>query len=102
MVPRPPKATRTDTLFPYTTLFRSAQMLGAQPFGKIANPRLALEAGQGHELLAAEARDNILGTAGIAQPGCKLPEYRVSECMPEAVVDQLEIDRKTTRLTSSH
>src|SRR3546814_1149828 len=25
MIPRPPKATRTDTLFPYTTLFRSAR-----------------------------------------------------------------------------
>src|SRR3546814_1061447 len=24
---RPPRSTRTDTLFPYTTLFRSAQML---------------------------------------------------------------------------
>src|SRR6056297_3862496 len=23
MIPRPPKSTRTDTLFPYTTLFRS-------------------------------------------------------------------------------
>src|SRR3546814_14461094 len=25
MLPRPPRSTRTDTLFPYTTLFRSAQ-----------------------------------------------------------------------------
>src|SRR3546814_19729421 len=25
MVPRPPRSTRTDTLFPYTTLFRSLQ-----------------------------------------------------------------------------
>src|SRR3546814_10380579 len=24
MMPRPPRSTRTDTLFPYTTLFRSA------------------------------------------------------------------------------
>src|SRR3546814_16590001 len=27
MIRRPPRATRTDTLFPYTTLFRSAQSL---------------------------------------------------------------------------
>src|SRR3546814_13513058 len=26
MIPRPPRSTRTDTLFPYTTLFRSASM----------------------------------------------------------------------------
>src|SRR3546814_16776707 len=25
LIPRPPRSTRTDTLFPYTTLFRSAQ-----------------------------------------------------------------------------
>src|SRR3546814_3375373 len=27
---RPPRSTRTDTLFPYTTLFRSAEALGVQ------------------------------------------------------------------------
>src|SRR3546814_2566070 len=27
MIRRPPRSTRTDTLFPYTTLFRSAQLL---------------------------------------------------------------------------
>src|SRR3546814_17261582 len=26
MIPRPPRSTRTDTLFPYTTLFRSASL----------------------------------------------------------------------------
>src|SRR3546814_14621655 len=28
MIRRPPRSTRTDTLFPYTTLFRSRQQLG--------------------------------------------------------------------------
>src|SRR3546814_9450548 len=27
MIRRPPRSTRTDTLFPYTTLFRSSQLL---------------------------------------------------------------------------
>src|SRR3546814_16332788 len=27
MIRRPPRSTRTDTLFPYTTLFRSAEIL---------------------------------------------------------------------------
>src|SRR3546814_2814686 len=27
MIRRPPRSTRTDTLFPYTTLFRSAQVI---------------------------------------------------------------------------
>src|SRR3546814_306337 len=29
MIRRPPRSTRTDTLFPYTTLFRSRHMIGA-------------------------------------------------------------------------
>src|SRR3546814_21190477 len=37
MVRRPPRSTRTDTLFPYTTLFRSAAVLetGGVDVGKI-------------------------------------------------------------------
>src|SRR3546814_4655651 len=30
MIRRPPRSTRTDTLFPYTTLFRSASLPGCQ------------------------------------------------------------------------
>src|SRR3546814_7898139 len=31
MIPRPPRSTRTDTLFPYTTLFRSPQPRASEP-----------------------------------------------------------------------
>src|SRR3546814_9944939 len=31
MIRRPPRSTRTDTLFPYTTLFRSQQPVGEVP-----------------------------------------------------------------------
>src|SRR3546814_5983497 len=30
MIRRPPRSTRADTLFPYTTLFRSVERIGAQ------------------------------------------------------------------------
>src|SRR3546814_13829239 len=33
MIRRPPRSTRTDTLFPYTTLFRSTLALGAKTHG---------------------------------------------------------------------
>src|SRR3546814_11325609 len=33
MIRRPPRATRTDTLFPYTTLFRSRLGNGGESFG---------------------------------------------------------------------
>src|SRR3546814_9836120 len=40
MIRRPPRSTRTDTLFPYTTLFRSQQFLGVPPECLILTMRL--------------------------------------------------------------
>src|SRR3546814_3803093 len=37
MIPRPPRSTRTDTLFPYTTLFRSLDQRQAEAF-EFLNP----------------------------------------------------------------
>src|SRR3546814_15450018 len=39
MIRRPPRSTRTDTLFPYTTLFRSTPIF-AENSGTGGNPRL--------------------------------------------------------------
>src|SRR3546814_1341778 len=48
MVRRPPRSTRTDTLFPYTTLFRSVSFhlpllarRGLAPYGEVAGVALA-------------------------------------------------------------
>src|SRR3546814_11667934 len=38
MIRRPPRSTRTDTLFPYTTLFRS-QPQGGRPRRRLRHPR---------------------------------------------------------------
>src|SRR3546814_7039002 len=35
MIRRPPRSTRTDTLFPYTTLFRSVITVKSQPIPKV-------------------------------------------------------------------
>src|SRR3546814_5250149 len=41
MIRRPPRATRTDTLFPYTTLFRSPQNIaGHQVGGELDAPEV--------------------------------------------------------------
>src|SRR3546814_14734769 len=54
MIRRPPRSTRTDTLFPYTTLFRSneavvggeaRERLFGRTFGEQRHQRLALRAG---------------------------------------------------------
>src|SRR3546814_11313829 len=38
MRPRPPRSTRTDTLFPYTTRFRSRCAIGVERIGPHAGP----------------------------------------------------------------
>src|SRR3546814_20328808 len=46
MIRRPPGSTRTDTPFPYTTLFRSEIIVGrrraGRPFERAAVPRIAI------------------------------------------------------------
>src|SRR3546814_18920710 len=50
MIRRPPRSTRTDTLFPYTTLFRSYPQDGAE------NIDFALPAEQGDDAAGVERR----------------------------------------------
>src|SRR3546814_16301931 len=74
MIRRPPRSTRTDTLFPYTTLFRSLARLWAR-FPAAAAPELAQ-----HRL--AEEASLVRGgpAAGAAPPGAgagELEQIRV-------------------------
>src|SRR3546814_1529706 len=49
MIRRPPRSTRTDTLFPYTTLFRSGiESMSRVPMFSATS--LALKAGLGHPM----------------------------------------------------
>src|SRR3546814_8153014 len=43
MIRRPPRSTRTDTLFPYTTLFRSVRAMGLDGISKSQVSRLCGE-----------------------------------------------------------
>src|SRR3546814_10101764 len=65
MIRRPPRSTRTDTLFPYTTLFRSLNRLvkidGGQ-LGELDDDRAFIH--RRHEGLA----DRAIGDAGDDQP----------------------------------
>src|SRR3546814_16243382 len=71
MIRRPPRSTRTDTLFPYTTLFRSALLL--LPLGSETDrPVVALvRAALGLQLLF-RAVDVQLGGAAQGLPGLAL------------------------------
>src|SRR3546814_16055501 len=90
MIRRPPRSTRTDTLFPYTTLFRSHQDLARE---------LAVGAGGAHDERHAQAlfpagRGDALGHGVAAQDAAAVDVHQDG-------VDR-RVDRKSTRLNSSH
>src|SRR3546814_11096513 len=95
---RPPRSTRTDSLFPYTTLFRS------QP-----ESALALDFG-GHRRVLITGGTGFIGSAlcrSLLQGG---HELTVVSRNPLAAARQFagkvrvvrSADRKSTRLNSSH
>src|SRR3546814_11177428 len=102
MIRRPPKSTRTDTLFPYTTLFRSA-------IGRLTvNGDLAFAAGSTYEVevnaageadrLDATGAVTIDSTASVAV----LAEDGEYAGRTDSVILTGAGDRKSTRLNSSH
>src|SRR3546814_16008493 len=97
MIRRPPRSTRTDTLCPYTTLFRSDQ--GGEPiFVGEADPAAGrLEALRGRALFQIRVVHVIIGRAvehahraDMDRPGVRVRRGRGAA------------DRKSTRLNSSH
>src|SRR3546814_15756285 len=62
MIRRPPRSTRTDTLFPYTTLFRSVLGEGAHPHHAVQSAR-RLVAMAGAEFRHAQRQVAVAGDA---------------------------------------
>src|SRR3546814_13899345 len=75
MIRRPPSSTRTDTLFPYTTLFRS------QANFSFADGRVLSGAGRGRapSPIDNEGKPSIIG-AGSLQFRCVEPFQRWTMC----------------------
>src|SRR3546814_7453754 len=76
MIRRPPRSTRTYTLFPYTTLFRS----GGRRLGVTPLPVLALGSGERH-FVAHIQRGGLFGSHSLAaQPRqARKPGHRSEE-----------------------
>src|SRR3546814_13359071 len=79
MIRRPPRSTRTDTLFPYTTLFRSADALSRYP-----DPG------------SVELRETIAAKFGLD------PARIICGNGSDELLHLAAGDRKSTRLNSSH
>src|SRR3546814_6807216 len=87
MIRRPPRSTRTDTLFPYTTLFRS-RLPDLIIVGDIARiDRRAGCAHRGAELVGERFDERLEILARLQRPAAR---------------DDHLGDRKSTRLNSSH
>src|SRR3546814_10593464 len=67
MIRRPPRSTRTDTLFPYTTLFRSHRDLSPHAHG--------LSGSSDHDLGRSRGR----GCAAAVLPECDAEGHRSEE-----------------------
>src|SRR3546814_5335208 len=86
MIRRPPRSTRTDTLFPYTTLFRSEQReRHGRIFGLIAGDQLRLRLGK------VERRAVRLGKGRDEEHHRHRKQQRIED---------IAVDRKSTRLNS--
>src|SRR3546814_13751222 len=100
MIRRPPRSTRTDTLFPYTTLFRSCTAKARSP-AKVADEyarNIGATVALYREVTGATI-DQIVERVGRAG-GYFKPILKV--IFPDWLDEQRDLDRKSTRLNSSH
>src|SRR3546814_15230359 len=111
MLRRPPRSTRTDTLFPYTTLFRSEFSEQEQFVNEIVGPATGQEfSGAGKEAIENAAIEFIATLVEKKRNGEVLPPLydkiaggamKVEEKVEQNVKASIA-DRKSTRLNSSH
>src|SRR3546814_7466782 len=80
MIRRPPRSSRTDTLFPYTTLFRSLRLLLADAFG---DPPIQLRAAKAPGFPKLERRNLAFLGKAIDRPFPGFEVGRSEEHMSE-------------------
>src|SRR3546814_5637159 len=109
MIRRPPRSTRTDTLFPYTTLFRSntppcfAWYVSGLVFKWIKNNGGLTAIGERNARKAALLYDYIDAQDFYRSPVAKPDRSRMNVPFTLANPEiDAELDRKSTRLNSSH
>src|SRR3546814_11239230 len=95
---RPPRSTRTDTLFPYTTLFRSKRCAATAACTRCAKYRERFT-GITRGLIKNSQAHPIDGDAGYSD---KIAPDRGDFPAPPPSPRWARTDRKSTRLNSSH
>src|SRR3546814_8302542 len=104
MIRRPPRSTRTDTLFPYTTLFRSEHLAHAGAAGGPFEADHHDVAGLDRAALYGIER-RFLGIEDACRPFEVLAAVagKLDDAALRGTVSVKDrVDRKSTRLNSSH
>src|SRR3546814_18268257 len=83
MIRRPPRSNRTDTLFPYTTLFRSLIIAEVEPEARAAIDVLLTEHGLGDSHRGSALRLNSI--ACVALPTCGLAMAEAERYLPDLI-----------------
>src|SRR3546814_15139974 len=101
MVRRPPRSTRTDTLFPYTTLFRSLLV----EIQRASDDGGARPCALTHQTV--DVSDKVIRQAhGDLRRHTEMVPLWDSSCVGRYALNTTEVDtqrdRKSTRLNSSH
>src|SRR3546814_1686969 len=114
MIRRPPRSTRTDTLFPYTTLFRSGRREKLAPAALLVAPRergpscRSAPIWAARRALSRQREGTVVALAAEVDKQAKSATKAGLEPLSRLVADDLQavnrliVDRKSTRLNSSH
>src|SRR3546814_4064964 len=107
MIRRPPRSTRTDTLFPYTTLFRSDDVLQPLALDRQLGAALIIIVGKATGLARQLLDESIavLQSVSVKHRESRSPGGFGNPVVRRIVLEAplaLRTDRKSTRLNSSH
>src|SRR3546814_8467083 len=105
MIRRPPRSTRTDTLFPYTTLFRSWAAI--RDLLDLAATRFGIDVAPGTLPIPADTT-TLLATAFTSPAVERAILFGTEQVLAQhrglwgLLESRADADRKSTRLNSSH
>src|SRR3546814_18139365 len=107
MIRRPPRSTRTDTLFPYTTLFRSqagADRGGERFLDQLHRERAGIGRGVAdrapfdHRRIGGHAEDDIAAPAQPARPAERLVDELLEHLFGDLDIDDDAVAHRAQRL----
>src|SRR3546814_989400 len=117
MIRRPPRSTRTDTLFPYTTLFRSKHIVAVEEHGRADADRPPLDRRHERQATGGNRAEEAIDVARpVAGAGAGEIAHIIARRVHVAFAGDEDDphlavalgcregigDRKSTRLNSSH